>query len=957
MDQNDPAAEPLLRPSSSRTTINNSYQSISTSTTCTSRSMVTPIFQATLAIGGMSCSSCSNSITQELEKKDWISRVTVNVATSIANVEFHSKDQANQVVEAIESMGFTAQLIERIVDSSQNPLEERARSVQIRVDGFHCGHCPLRAVRALTGADGVLSIEDEPTESLPIIKVTYIPSAPNATIRKILATLESVDPAFKASIHHPPTAEQVSRQIHARERNQLLYRVWLTLLMAIPTFVIGIVYMSLVSAEDPSRKYLMMPWVSGINRAQLALFIMATPIFFFAADVFHRKALKEVYSLWRPGSETPILQRFYHFGSMNMLMSLGTTIAYVSSCCQLIAAAVTKPKHVDDANFYFDSVVFLTLFLLVGRVIEAYSKSKTGDAVEALGKLRPTEAILIDRSDDGNVDQVVAVDLLDFGDLVRIPHGASPPCDGKVIEGMTKFDESSLTGESRLVSKNVGDQVFSGTVNKDAPIVIQITGVAGSSMLDKIVKIVRDGQTKKAPIQEIADVLTSYFVPAITLIAILTWLIWLVLGLSGAIPESWMRESSGGWAAFSLQFAISVFVVACPCGLGLAAPTALFVGGGLAAKHGILANGGGAAFEKASKIDCVVFDKTGTLTEGGQPKVVDALLYPENPDEEEMRGTILAALRAVEENSSHPIAKAIVSYCMRQTDQRTEVTDVEEIPGRGLKAKHSSFNLAVGNEALMNELKASITPAIVKKIHDWQNQAKSVAFIATQSDPSSTWNVMATLSIEDRIRDEAAAVIKDLRARGTNVWMLSGDNVKTARAVALRIGIPENNVIAEVLPADKAAKVTYLQSTLKAGPNEEDTTRRATVAMVGDGINDAPALTIADIGIAIGSGSDVAISSADFVLVQSDLRSVVTLLDLSKKVFQRIKLNFVWALVYNVVAIPFAAGCFYAIETRGGHVQLDPVWASLAMALSSISVVLSSLALRSRIIPGLGFRA
>ncbi|KAK8068758.1 Heavy metal translocating P-type ATPase [Apiospora phragmitis] len=911
MDRTDPATEPLLRPFSpnSNNHNNNSYLSISSAST--SRTMATPTFQATLAIGGMSCSSCSNSITRELEKKDWISRVTVNFATSIANVEFHSKDQADWVVEAIEGMGYNAQLLEGVVDLTQTPLQERARSVQIRVDGFHCGHCPLRAVSALTGMEGILGIEDEPTESLPIIKITYIPSAPTVTIRRILATLESADPAFKASIHHPPTAEQVSRKMHTLERNRLLYRVWLTLLMAIPTFIIGIVYMSLVPAEDPSRQYLMMPWASGINRAQIALFIMATPIFFFAADVFHRKALKEVYSLWRPGSEIPILRRFYHFGSMNMLMSLGTTIAYVSSCCQLIAAAVTKPKHVNDANFYFDSVVFLTLFLLAGRIIEAYSNG------------------------DGNADRVVAVDLLDFGDLVRIPHGASPPCDGKVVEGKTKFDESSLTGESRLVGKSVGDPVFSGTVNKDAPVVIQITGVAGCSMLDKIVKIVRDGQTKKAPIQEIANVLTSYFVPAITLIAILTWLIWLILGLGGVIPESWMNVSSGGWVAFSLQFAISVFVVACPCGLGLAAPTALFVGGGLAAKHGILANGGGAAFEKASKIDCVVVEDVNA--------------------KEDMKSTILAVLRAVEENSSHPIAKAIVSYCIRQTDQRTEVTDVEEIPGRGLKAKYSSFNMAVGNEALMSELKAPITPTIANNIHDWQNQAKSVAFVATQSEPGSHWKIVAALSIEDRIRDEAAAVVKDLRARGTNVWMLSGDNAKTARAVALRIGIPENNVIAEVLPADKAAKVTYLQSTSKAGTNEEST-RRATVAMVGDGINDAPALTTADIGIAIGSGSDVAISSADFVLVQSDLRSVVTLLDLSKKVFQRIKLNFVWALVYNVVAIPFAAGCFYAIETRGGHVQLDPVWASLAMALSSISVVLSSLALRSQI-PGLGFKA
>ncbi|KAK8097617.1 heavy metal translocating P-type ATPase [Apiospora kogelbergensis] len=929
----DPAREPLLQPllqprdQNNNNSNNNNYQSISTTT-----NMEAPVFQATLAIGGMSCTSCSNTIAKELEKQDWISSVSVNFATAIANVGIRNRDAADRVVKAIANMGFEAQ-----VQEVRAPVQERARFVQVRLDGFHCVHCPSRAVASLSKMEGIVNIDHEPTMATPVIKITYIPSAPTLTIRKILSTLESVDPAFKASIHHPPTAEEVSRKMQSHHRKQLLYRICLTLVMAIPTFIVGIVYMSLVPAENPTRMYLMMPWTSGISRAQIALFVLSTPIFFFGADVFHRKALKEVYSLWRPGSKTPILQRFYNFGSMNMLMSLGTTIAYVSSCCQLIAAGVTKPTHINDANFYFDSVVFLTLFLLVGRIIEAYSKAKTGDAVEALGKLRPTEAVLVKPDGSGSADKVVAVDLLDFGDLVRIPHGASPPCDGKVMEGKTKFDESSLTGESRLVNKNTGDEVFSGTVNKDAPIVIQITGVAGRSMLDKIVNIVRDGQTKKAPIEDIANALTSYFVPIITLIAILTWLTWLSLGISGAIPESWMSVSSGGWVAFSLQFAISVFVVACPCGLGLAAPTALFVGGGLAAKHGILANGGGEAFEKASKIDCVVFDKTGTLTEGGEPKVVDTLLYPEKDDaSEEMRSKLLASLRAIEENSSHPIAKAIVSYCTRETERRTEVTHVEEIPGRGLKAKYSAIStMAVGNEALMRELKASISPT------------PPTIFMTGKTKP--------TLSIEDRIRDEAVNVVRDLQARGTKVWMLSGDNAKTARAVALRIGIPETNVISEVLPADKAAKVKYLQSTLKAGINE-DSNDRATVAMIGDGINDAPALTTADIGIAIGSGSDIAISSADFVLIQSDLRSVVTLLSLSNKVFQRIKINFAWALVYNLVAIPFAAGCFYAVRTpSGGHLTLDPVWASLAMALSSISVVLSSLALRSRI-PGLGFR-
>lgn len=905
-------------------------------------------FKATLAIGGMTCASCSNTITQELKKRAWITKVNVNLVTSSANVEIDSKDKAAQVVEAIEDMGFEAQL-EDVVDLSKT-LQERSRTVQIRVDGFHCGNCPVKAVRALTELEGIVGV-DQPTQANPIIKVTYIPRSPKLTIRRILATLEAADEAFRASLHHPPTLEQLTQQMHAQQQKRIVYRLLVTFIIAIPTLVIGIIYMTLVSHDDAGRKYLMRPWVSRISRAQIALFILATPVFFYGADLFHRKALKELYALWGPHSTTPVLRRFYHFGSMNMLMSLGTTIAYVSSVCQLVVAGVTSPKTVDESDFYFDSVVFLTLFLLTGRLIEAYSKSKTGSAVEALGKLRPTQAILVDWHGKQEPDRTIDVDLLDFGDMVRVPNGASPPCDGKIHEGTTSFDESSLTGESRLIKKSVGDQVFSGTVNKDAPVLVEVTGTAGRSMLDQIVEIVREGQTKRAPMEKIADVLTSYFVPVVTLAAIVTWLTWLSLGYAGVIPSHWLNVS-GGWAAFALKFAIAVFVVACPCGLGLAAPTAIFVGGGLAAKYGILAKGGGEAFEKASHIDCVVFDKTGTLTEGGEPSIEDCAFDPESFGmDDASRANIFSVIRTLEENSSHPIGKAIVKYCSEQSEQRAEISNVQEIAGRGLKGTYvdqdpeKSYDMLVGNEALLKDNGSAISATVTSLIHKWQGEAKSVALVATKSKSvaGAEWRVATILSIADRIRPETAPVIRALREGGTDVWMLSGDNMRTARAVAARIGIPEDNIIAEVLPAEKSSKIRYLQSTLKArtGRNTESDSKRATVAMVGDGINDAPALAVADVGIAIGSGSDVAISSAEFVLVQSDLRSVVTLLDLSRRVFLRIKVNFGWALVYNLVAVPFAAGCFYPLG-----VQLSPVWASLAMALSSISVVLSSLALR-----------
>lgn len=922
-------------------------------------------WRATLAVGGMTCAACVNNIRATLETKDWIKDFSINLVSNSATVEFYGREHADDIVESIEDIGYEAHL-DNVESLEKEEIKNQQRTIEIALKGIYCQHCPSRVVSSLDGFKRGIEILTEPTQARPIIKITYVPEAPTFTIRHILAAVEASDPALRASIYQPPSLEERSKVAQHKHQLQLLYRAVLTFIVAIPTFIIGIVYMSLIPDPNASKDYLMEPWVSGISRAQIAMFILSTPVYFFAADVFHTRAIKEIKTLWRKGSKVPILRRFYRFGSMNTLMSLGTTIAYVSSVAQLIAAGVNNPERVNDQDFYFDSVVFLTLFLLVGRWIEAYSKSKTGDAVTALGRLRPTEAVLVERKEDGkDADTVVQADLLDFGDIVRVRHGASPPADAIVVEGETSFDESSLTGEARLIKKSPGDAIYAGTVNKDRPILVQITGVAGTSMLDQIVKVVREGQTKRAPMEQIADVLTTYFVPVVTLVAILTWLIWMILGLSGVIPDDYMDVTSGGWVAFSLQFAISVFVVACPCGLGLAAPTAIFVGGGLAAKYGILAKGGGEAFEKASRIDCVVFDKTGTLTEGGQPSITDFNFFPDDEETvpDAQTRSMLAALKAVEESSTHPIAKALASFCAaREIDPDVKVSGLHEEPGKGMKATYrrdEAVEILVGNEALMTQYNVRISSRVAQMIGKWQGEAKSIALVATMpAGEGASYKVAAAFAISDRIRPEAVDIVQALQSRGTSVWMLSGDNEITARAVASLIGISPNQVISGVLPTQKADKIKYLQSTLKARSSTsgyEETSQRATVAMVGDGINDSPALTQADVGIAIGSGSDVAISSAEFVLVKSDLWSVVTLLELSQTVFRRVKINFAWALVYNVIAVPIAAGVLMPIVSNGSHVRLDPVWASLAMALSSISVVMSSLALRSGI-PWLGFR-
>ncbi|KAF4633365.1 hypothetical protein G7Y89_g4752 [Cudoniella acicularis] len=950
------------------------------------------IFRASLAIGGMTCAACVGAITKELEKKEWIDKVVVNLISNSATVDFVGQEHKDEIVENIEDIGYDATIdtVVKIHDVQKNSLGT-TRTVEVLVEGMFCEHCPERVMSALHRFGDRIIVEKSPDLQTPILKITYTPQVPAFTIRNILEAISDADYAIYPSIYHPPTLEERSRQIHHREQLRILVRVLLTLIIAIPTLIIGIIYMSLVPADNPGRMFLMHALRAGISRAQWALFIMATPVYFLCADVFHVRALKEVRSMWRRDSTTPILQRFYRFGSMNMLMSLGTSIAYISSVAQLIAAGVHPPLVPDNNTFYFDSVVFLTLFLLIGRLIESYSKSKTGDAVTMLGKLRPTEALLVvaSTSDADSTDGTISgenlvagpkpetvrqvnVDLLEFGDIVKTLHGASPPCDGTVVQGETKFDESSLTGESKLIKKIVGDQVFSGTVNKGSPVAIKITGIAGFSMLDQIVKAVREGQTRRAPMERIADTLTGYFVPVVTLIAICTWITWLSLGVSGTLPQHYLGASSGSWVSWSLQFAIAVFVVACPCGLALAAPTALFVGGGLAAQHGILVKGGGEAFEKASRLDCIVFDKTGTLTIGGEPVVTDHLVLPVDTgfgsDTKTSEATILGIVKALETNSSHTVAKAISSFCKNMDATNVEVDQVEEIAGKGLKGTFYIGNdvgkgsVIIGNELLISENMVPIPVATQAVLEDWKSQGRSVALAATKFTGTSTkdensWQLAAIFAISDPIRPEAPAIIKALRKRGTDVWMLSGDNQITANAIGAQVGISPENIIASVLPSQKADKIQYLQKSLKTRTSSgtEHNEKRALIAMVGDGINDSPALTTADVGIAIGSGSDIAISSAEFVLVSSNLNSLITLLDLSRVVFRRIKFNFGWALIYNLVALPVAAGVLYPVVSGGQHVRLDPVWASLAMAASSISVVCSSLALRSGV-PGLGFK-
>jgi Cu+-exporting ATPase len=934
-------------------------------------------FTAALSIAGMTCAACILSINEGVQELQFLEDVSVSLLTNSATVTFAGpKDNIDHIVERIEDRGYGCH-VEQIVEVGglhEDNDELAERTVMIRIAGMFCDHCPQQVIEALSSSfPELLTIDKPPSHKDPIMTFRYHPQHGIITIRSIMTTIHGVNNQFEATIYHPPTIEDRSRAMQLRERRRLLLRFLLSFIVAIPTFLISVVWTSLVPSSNPTRLFFEAEmWAGADTRAEWALFFLATPVMFFAADVFHVRAIKEIRALWGRNSKVPTLRRFYRFGSMNLLMSAGTSVAYFPSVAVLALESQKTGPHNGPISTYFDAVVFLTMFILAGRYLESYSKTKTGDAVTMLGKLRPMEALLV-RSDSDLEDSLedsqpslpttniekINVDLLEVGDVVRVLHGASPPADGTVLFGNSTFDESSLTGESRPITKNAGDQVFTGTVNTGKPISVRVTEISGASMLDQIVKVVREGQTKRAPLERVADILTGYFVPVITLIALSTFVIWFGLGQGGVLPEDWRDIDTGGWAFWALQFAIAVFVGACPCGIALAAPTALFVGSGLAAQHGILVKGGGEAFQEAAALDVVVFDKTGTLTEGGNPSATNYDIMASSSEETK---AIWAIAQALEESSSHPIAKAITALCATKDRSTITKSTIEEFPGRGLKGTftiHTStsdtrYEAAIGSETFISCLGIPIDAYWSQNASTWKTAGKSVAVLAIRplslSDGKEpAFKLAAQFATTDRLRPEASFVISALRKQGLSIWMISGDNAITATAVGYQLGIPATNIIAGVLPSEKADKIHWLQSSV---PKRNGKNGRAIVAMVGDGINDSPALIAADAGIAIGSGSDVAISSAKFVLVSSNLHSLLTLITLSRTVFQRVKFNFAWALVYNVVLLPIAAGVIYPAH---GHPRLNPVWASLAMAMSSLSVICSSLVMKTGI-PMVGFR-
>ncbi|WP_049477842.1 heavy metal translocating P-type ATPase [Streptococcus oralis] len=633
-----------------------------------------------------------------------------------------------------------------------------------------------------------------------------------------------------------------------RKSLSLLQRFWITSIFTLPLVII------MIGMSTGGISHQVMRW---------GTFLATTPIMLVAGGPY-------IQSAWASFKK--------HNANMDTLVALGTLVAYFYS---LVALFTGLPV-------YFESAAFIFFFVLLGAVFEEKMRKNTSQAVEKLLDLQAKTAEVL--RDDSYVQ--IPLDQVHVGDLIRVRPGEKIAVDGVVVEGVSSIDESMVTGESLPVDKTVGDTVIGSTINNSGTLVFRAEKVGSETVLAQIVDFVKKAQTSRAPIQDLTDKISGIFVPAVVILAILTFWVWFVL--------------LGASFVTSLLYGVAVLIIACPCALGLATPTALMVGTGRSAKMGVLLKNG-TVLQEIQKVQTLVFDKTGTLTEG-KPVVTDII-----GDEVEVLG--LAA--SLEEASQHPLAEAIVK---RATETGLEIQTVENfqaLHGKGVSGQINGKQVLLGNAKMLDGMNISST--YQEKLEELEKEAKTVVFLAVDNE------IKGLLALQDIPKENAKLAISQLKKRGLKTVMLTGDNAGVARAIAEQIGIEE--VIANVLPEEKAHEIHKLQKNGK-------------LAFVGDGINDAPALSVADVGIAMGSGTDIAIESADLVLTTNNLLGLARAFDMSKKTFNRILLNLFWASIYNLIGIPIAAGVFSGIG-----LVLNPELAGLAMAFSSVSVLISSLML------------
>ncbi|MBU5322006.1 heavy metal translocating P-type ATPase [Clostridium ventriculi] len=732
-----------------------------------------------------------------------------------------------------------------------------------KVYGMTCSACASRVERVTRKLEGV----KDASVNFATEKLTVTVEKNKISYEKLKTTIDKAGYRLVDETNLKTETKEVS------ESRRLFNRFIISLVFTVPLLIISMghmIGMPLLSIINPK--------INPLNFA-LVQFVL-TLIVMITGYKFYKIGIKNLFKL------AP---------NMDSLISVSTLAAFIYGIFAIYKIIIGDNPHDYAMHLYFESIATILTLITLGKYLEAVSKGKTSEAIKKLMGLAPKVATVI----RDNKEMQVSIEDVEISDIVIVKPGEKIPVDGEVIEGITSVDEAMLTGESIPVEKVTGSTVIGASINKNGFIKYKATKVGQDTALAQIIKLVEDAQGSKAPIAKIADVISAYFVPVVISLAIISSVSWLIAG------ESFI---------FSLTIFISVLVIACPCALGLATPTAIMVGTGKGAENGILIKGG-EALETTHKIDTIVFDKTGTITEG-KPKVTD--IITNSISEEEL--LILAA--SSEKGSEHPLGEAILNEGRNRNLKLKKIDKFNAIAGQGIDVVIENKNILLGNRKLMIDQNIDIT-IFNDKVKDLSNQGKTPMYIAINKE------IKGIIAVADVVKVSSKKAIETLHKMGIKTVMITGDNENTAKAIAKEVGI--DNVLAEVLPEDKAKSIKKLQDENKK------------VAMVGDGINDAPALAKADIGIAIGSGSDVAIESADIVLIRSDLMDVSKAIKLSKATIRNIKQNLFWAFAYNVLGIPVAMGVLHIF----GGPLLNPMIAAAAMSLSSISVLLNALRLKN----------
>ena len=811
---------------------------------------------------GMSCSACAKALEKTVENIDGVFSQSVNIATEKIQIEYDSdKVKFEHIEKIVKKAGFNL-----LKDTTYNNLV-------LKIGGMSCASCANAINKSINKLDGVENVD----VNLATEKVTINYDSSKLKLSQIRNSIEKL--GFKV-LDKSESKNNLDEDKLRKEREikTLLVKFLIATIFSIPLLYIAMQPMipkSLVLIELPK---LINPTTNPLNYALIQLFLVI-PIMIVGYK-FYVNGFKAFLN------KSP---------NMDSLVAIGTLSSFLYSLYTTFKIN-NETMMLGHYQLYYESAGIIITLILFGKYLELKSKGKTSEAIKKLIGLQPKTALVL--VDDSEIE--IPIDEVEVGDIVIVKPGSKIPVDGIVVDGNTFVDESMLTGESIPIEKNIGDSVIGASINKNGSIKFKADKVGSNTVLSQIIKLVEDAQNKKAPIAKLADTVSGYFVPTVILISIISSLLWFIFGDKDL--------------EFIIKIFTAVLVIACPCALGLATPTAIMVATGKGAENGILIKSG-EALELMHKVDTIVFDKTGTITEG-KPQVTDII-----PSKSINEDYLLKIAASAEKNSEHPLGEAIVRFGVEKDIKFINVDKFNAIPGYGIEATIDNKKVLIGNKKLMNDKNISFKN--LYKIGDELSvQGKTPMYISMEDE------LLGIIAVADVIKENSKKTVEKLHAMGIKVAMLTGDNKNTANAISKEVGI--DLVISEVLPQDKSNEINKLKE------------QGRFVAMVGDGINDAPALANSNVGIAIGNGTDIAIESADIVLMKSDLIDVLTAINLSKETIKNIKQNLFWAFSYNIVGIPIAAGVLYIF----GGPLLNPMFAAMAMSLSSVSVISNALRLK-----------